>query len=321
MKIFFSTFLATLAALSASAQSMGQTAGAAGPQATPRAPQVVELWPEGVPDLRKDASDERLVNGRVVNVHRPTLTVFAPERGKSNGTAVIFCPGGGYVRLAVGSPSAGPPEARWLVERGATVFVLRYRLAEYGHPAPLRDVLRAVRVVRSRAAEFGVRADRVGLLGLSAGGHLAASAAARFDAPEGRTGSPLDAVSARPDFVALIYPVVTMEDPFAHKGSREALLGAKPTPEMIEGLSLEKHARKEMPPVFLAATGADQSVPVENTLLLYQALRRAGVPAEMHVYAAGAHGDSLDPQYGPTALWPLRCAEWMRFNGWLPKSD
>jgi acetyl esterase/lipase len=305
-RIFISALLVAAAAVAASGQAAQ--------------PKVIELWPEGVPGLRADASDERVVNGRVVGVHRPTLTVFAPERAKANGTAVIFCPGGGYVRLAVGSLTAGPPEARWLVERGATVFVLRYRLAEYGHPAPLRDVLRAVRVVRSRAAEFGVRADRVGLLGVSAGGHLSASAALMFDAPEGRTGAQLDAVSARPDFVALVYPVITLEDSFAHKGSREALLGAKPTPELVERLSLEKHARKEAPPVFLAATEADQSVPVENTLLFYQALRRAGVPAEMHVYAAGSHGDSLDPRYGPTALWPLRCEEWMRFNGWLPQA-
>jgi len=303
-RLFISTLLVAAAAVAASGQAVQ--------------PKVIELWPEGVPDLRRDASDEKLVNGRVVGVHRPTLTVFAPERGKANGTAVIFCPGGGYVRLAVGSLTAGPPEARWLIERGATVFVLRYRLAEYGHPAPLRDVLRAVRLVRSRAAEFGVRADRIGLLGLSAGGHLAAGAAEMFDAPEGRTGAQLDAVSARPDFVALVYPVITLEEPFVHKGSREALLGARPAAELVERLSLEKHVRKEMPPVFLAATGADKSVPVENTLLFYQALRRAGVNAEMHIYAAGSHGDSLDPQYGPTALWPLRCEEWMRFNGWLP---
>ena len=320
-RVFISALLVAAAALDASGQAMnksdggGQTAPGASASAAP--PKVIELWPEGVPDLRKDASDEKLVNGRVVNVHRPTLTVFAPERAKANGTAVIFCPGGGYVRLAVGSLTTGPPEARWLVERGATVFVLRYRLAEYGHPAPLRDVLRAVRLVRSRAAEFGVRPDRVGLLGASAGGHLSASAALMFDAPEGRTGAALDSVSARPDFVALVYPVITLEDPHAHKGSRTALLGERPAPELVERLSLEKHARRDAPPVFIAATGADQSVPVENSLLLYQALRRAGVAAEMHVYASGAHGDSLDPQYGPTALWPQRCEEWMRFNGWL----
>lgn len=280
-------------------------------------PKVIELWPEGVPGLKPDASEEKIVDGRITNVHRPTLTVYAPEKGKANGTAVIYCPGGGYVRLAIGE--RGGPVTRWLNTLGATVFVLKYRMVEYGHPAPLRDVLRAVRVVRSRAAEFGVRADRVGLLGASAGAHLAASAAVMFDAPEGRTGAPLDQVSARPDFVALVYPVVTMEDPFVHKGSRTALLGRQPSPELIERLSIEKHVRKDMPPVFLVATMADKTVPVENTLLLYQALRRAGVPAEMHVYAQGSHGDSLDPQYGPTALWPQRCEEWMRFNGWLPR--
>lgn len=321
IKILISTFLVAAAALTALGQGTVQSDRAGGAASKGDGPKVIELWPEGVPGLHKDASDEKMVNGRVVNVHRPTLTVFAPERTNANGTAVIFCPGGGYVRLAVGSLTAGPPEARWLVERGATVFVLRYRMVEYGHPAPLRDVLRAVRLVRSRAAEFGVRADRVGLMGVSAGGHLAASAAEMFDAPEGRTGAALDSVSARPDFVALVYPVITMEDPFVHKGSREALLGAGPKPEMLERLSLEKHARKDMPPVFLVATGADKSVPVENTLMLYRALRDAGVAAEMHVYAAGSHGDSLDPQYGPTALWPLRCEEWMRSNGWLPKGD
>jgi acetyl esterase/lipase len=316
-RVFITALLIAAAALVASGQAVSKSDIPSKQSASATIPKVVELWPEGVPGLRADAAEERMVNGRVVGVHRPTLTVFAPEKAKSDGTAVIFCPGGGYVRLAVGSPTAGPPEARWLVERGATVFVLRYRLNDYGHPAPLRDVLRAVRLVRSRAAGFGVRADRVGLLGVSAGGHLAAGAAEFFDAPEGRTGAPLDSVSARPDFVALVYPGITLQDPFAHKGSREALLGAKPAPELIERLSLEKHARRDMPPVFIAATGADKSVPVENSLLLYQALRRAEVPAEMHLYAAGSHGDSLDPQYGPTALWPLRCEEWMRANGWL----
>jgi len=281
---------------------------------------VIELWPEGVPDLRADASEEKVVNGRVTNVHRPTMLVYAPEPAKAVGTAVIFCPGGGYVRLAIGD-AGGPPETQWLTRAGVTVFILKYRMAEYGHPAPLRDVLRAVRIVRSRAAEFGVRPDRIGVMGASAGGHLAACAATMWDAPEGRTGAALDEVNARPDFAALIYPVITMEDPFVHKGSRTALLGEKPSPELMEKLSVEKHVRKDMPPVFLAATMADKSVPVENTLRFYQALRAAGVPAEMHVYAQGSHGNSLDPQFGPTAQWPQRCEEWMRFNGWLTKAE
>jgi len=278
-------------------------------------PRVIELWPEGVPGLRADAALEQVVNNRIVGVHYPTLTVYAPEAGKANGTAVIFCPGGGYVRLAIGE--GGGYETKRLTGEGVTVFMLKYRMVEYGHPAPLRDVLRAVRQVRSRAAELGVKADRIGLLGQSAGGHLAACAGVLWDSEEGKTGAELDNVSARPDFVSLVYPVITLTEPFAHKGSREALLGKEPKAELVEKLSLEKHARKDAPPFFIAATMADKSVPVQNSLMFYEALLAVKVPAEMHVYAQGSHGNSLDPQYGPTALWPERLSEWMRFNGWV----
>jgi acetyl esterase/lipase len=138
-----------------------------------------------------------------------------------------------------------------------------------------------------------------------------------WDAAEGNTGAKLDGVDARPDFAALIYPVITMEKPSVHQGSRDALLGKAPAPDLVAKYSLERRARRNMPPIFLVATMADQSVPVENSLHFYQALRDAGVPAEMHVYARGSHGNSLDPQYGPTASWPQRLAEWMRSNGWL----
>lgn len=280
-------------------------------------PEVIPLWSEGVPGLKADASSEKQGEGnRFTNIHHPTLLVYRPSGVPANGTAMIYAPGGGYVRVAIGGDGGG--EAKWLNALGVTVFVLKYRHVEYGHPAPLQDILRAVRLVRSRAAEFGVSPDRLGVIGGSAGGHLCACAATMWDDPAGRTGAPLDTVSARPDFAVLIYPVITMEDPFVHKGSRAALLGKNPSPELIAKLSLERHARKDMPPVFLAATMADKSVPVENTLKFYQALRDAGVPAEMHVYAQGSHGNSHDPQYGTTALWPARVAEWMRFNGWLP---
>jgi acetyl esterase/lipase len=253
----------------------------------------------------------------VVAVHYPALTVYAPEAGRANGTGVIFCPGGGYVKLAIGE--GGGYETQRLVREGVTVFILKYRMVEYGHPAPLQDVSRAVRLVRSQAALLGVKPDRIGLLGQSAGGHLAACAGLSWDSVEGKTGAPLDAVSARPDFVALVYPVVTLRDPFAHKGSREALLGKEPRPEVVDELSLETRVRADAPPFFIAATMADKSVPVQNSLRFYDALLGAKVPAEMHVYAQGTHGDSLDPKYGPTALWPERMIEWMRFNGWLGK--
>lgn len=276
------------------------------------APLVIPLWPEGVPGLKPNAGPEVEVNGRFTNIHNPTLTMYAPDPAQANGTAIIYSPGGGYVRVG-----DGKGDARWLNSLGVTVFVLKYRLDNYGHPAPLQDVLRAIRMVRSRADEFGIRADRIGVMGSSAGGHLSACAATMWDSPAGRTGSPLDKINARPNFAALIYPVITMEDPFVHKGSRKALFGANPTPEQIESLSLEKQVRSNTPPVFLVATMADKSVPVENSLRFYQALRNAGVPAELHTYSAGAHGNSRDPQYGPTAKWPERCADWLRFNRWI----
>jgi len=279
-------------------------------------PLVIPLWPEGVPGLKTNAGSEVEFNGRFTNVHNPTLTMYAPDIAKSTGVAVIFSPGGGYVRV-----SDGKSDARWLNSLGITAFVLKYRLQEYGHPAPLQDVLRAVRMVRSRAEEFGIRADRIGVMGASAGGHLSGCAATMWDSPEGKTGNALDQVSARPDFAALIYPVVTMEAPSVHRGSRYALFGAEPTPEQTQLLSVEKNVRTNSPPFFLVATMADTTVRVENSLVLYQALRNVGVPAEMHTYAAGNHGDSLDPQYGPTAKWPLRCEEWLRFNKWLPSEQ
>lgn len=276
-------------------------------------PLVIPLWPEGVPGLKANAGPEVEFNGRFTNIHNPTITMYTPDVAQSAGVAIIVSPGGGYVRV-----SDGKTDARWLNSLGITAFVLKYRLDNYGHPAPLQDVLRAIRIVRSRATEFGVRPDRIGVMGSSAGGHLSACAATLWDSPLGKTGNELDQISARPNFAALIYPVVTMEDSFVHKGSRRALFGDNPTPEQIQLLSLEKQVRTNSPPFFLVATMADKSVPVENSLQLYQALRNAGVPAEMHTYAAGSHGDSRDPQYGPTAKWPQRLEEWLRFNQWLP---
>lgn len=278
------------------------------PAARAADPLVVPLWP-----ALANAGPDEIANNRVVAVHNPTLTVYSPA--KTNGTALILCPGGGYKHLFIGDN--GGPETHFFNSLGVTVFVLKYRVKTL-HPAPLLDVLRAIRIVRSRAADFAVKPERIGVFGASAGGHVAASAATLWDDPAGKSDDPIDAMSARPDFVVLIYPVITMDASHTHKGSRENLLGPNPSPELVERLSLEKHVRKDVPPVFLAATMADTSVPVENSLHFYQALRDAKVPAEMHVYGQGSHGNSLDPQYGPTAKWPLRVEEWMRFNGWLP---
>lgn len=274
------------------------------------APQTIELWPEGVPGLKPDAGPEKVVDGRTSNIHHPSLLVFPAE--KPNGSAVVLCSGGGYVRIAVNP--RGDSSTRLLNRLGITVFALKYRLSDYGHPAPLQDVLRAVRTVRSRAAEFDVDPARIGVMGTSAGGHLSACAATLWDHAAGKTGAALDAVSARPDFAVLVYPVITMAQPFAHAGSRDALLGKPPATDVAELLSVEKQVRKDTPPVFIAATMADRVVPVENALAFYQALVKAGVPSELHVYPQGDHGNSLDPRHGPTATWPARLEDWLRFQ-------
>ncbi len=281
-------------------------------------PPVINLWPEGVPGLKPDASPEKDVGGgKFTNIHYPTLTLYAPPTGRANGTAVILASGGGYIRVAIG-PNGGEI-THWLNSLGVTVFVLKYRNVEYGHPAPLRDALRAVRMVRSRAAEFGIKPDRIGMLGGSAGAHLTASAGTLYDAPEGRTGAELDKVSGRPDFMVLIFPVITMEDPYVHVPSRRALLGDHPSDELKHHLSVDEQVTKDTPPTFLVHSSADTTSPVENSLLFYQAMRRAKAPIEMHLYPVGPHGSGLDPKLGPISEWPKNCEAWMRFNGWLPK--
>ena len=282
------------------------------------APKIIELWPEGVPGLKPNAGPEKDDgNGRFTNIHHPSLVVYAPAVEKSVGTAVVFAPGGGYVRVAAGIN--GGEVVKWLNSLGIAVFLLKYRHGDYGHPAPLQDALRAVRLVRSRAAEWGVKPDHIGMLGGSAGGHLTASAGTLFDAAEGRTGAALDQVSGRPDFLVLAFPVITMREPATHVISRRALLGENPSDEQKHRLSVDEQVTKETPPTFLVHSAEDTTVPVENSLLFYAAMRRAKAPIEMHLYPRGPHGSGMDPKLGPTAEWPRHCESWMRFNGWLPK--
>jgi acetyl esterase/lipase len=273
------------------------------------------LWPEGVPCQHADPTPDRETADNVSAVHTPTLTPFPAPPDKACGAAIIVCPGGGYSLLSW--IKEGTEVAQWLNSLGVSVFILRYRAVEYGHPAPVRDVTRAVRMVRAKAGEFGVKSDRIGVLGFSAGGHLASCAATMWDDPITRTGAALDAVSARPDFALLIYPVITMKDPFVNRGSRRSLLGESPSPEMIEALSTETRVNAQTPPVFLINTQEDKAVPVENSLAFYQALRRAGVPAEMHLYQSGPHGFGLRPGHAAAMEWPKAAEVWMRLNGWL----
>jgi acetyl esterase/lipase len=279
---------------------------------------VIPLWPEGAPGARPGIGAEQHDGGRIANVSEPTLTLLGPAVDRPNGTAIIICPGGGYVRLS--ADREGSQYANWLSHLGVTTFVLKYRMQEFGHPAPLQDVLRAVRLVRSRAAEFGIDPARIGVMGSSAGGHLAASAGTLFDNPAGRTGAALDAISGRPDFLMLMYPVITMDAPAVHAGSRKALLGASPSADAVRLMSLEKQVTPATPPTLLIHTQEDQAVPVENSILFYQALTRAHVPAEMYLFEHGSHGMGMKDGLGTASDWPRRAEEWLRARDLLTPS-
>ena len=285
--------------------------------AAPQIPSLatIPLWPEGVPDAKPGLGPEHVDDGRVSNVSEPTLTVYGPAVDRPNGTAVIICPGGGYVRLS--TTREGEQYAAWLGTLGITSFVLKYRMQEFGHPAPLRDVLRAVRLVRSQAARYHIRPDRIGVMGSSAGGHLAASAGTLYDHPLGRTGADLDQVSARPDFLVLMYPVITMDGPAVHAGSRKALLGANPSAADVRLMSVEQQVTAATPPTLLIHTQEDQTVPVENSILFYQALTRAKVPAEMYLFEHGSHGMGMRAGLGTASEWPKRAEEWFKARGLL----
>lgn len=278
-------------------------------------PVVIPLWPEGVPGLKAGAGPESDDgNGRYTHIHFPSLVVHPGTR--PIGTAVIYAPGGGYARVAAGRD--GGEVTRWLNSIGITVFLLKYRHADYGAPAPLQDALRAVRIVRSRAAEWGLKPDRIGMLGGSAGGHLTACAGTLFDSVEGRTGAALDATSARPDFMVLVFPVITMLEPVAHGASRRGLLGEAPDAATKHRWSAEEQVTAQTTPTFLVHSAEDTVAVVENSLLFYQAMRRARAPIELHLYARGPHGSGMDPKLGPVSEWPGRCETWLRANGWLP---
>lgn len=293
----------------AAAVAQPAPAAAPAPQVDPSAaPEVLRLWAGRAPGALGDAEEDR-----------PTLTVYRPRGMGPNdapGAAVVVCPGGGYGHLAANHE--GRQVANYLNALGVTAFVLRYRLGpRYHHPVELGDAQRALRLVRARAAEFGVRPDQVGILGFSAGGHLAATAATRFDAGRADAPDPIDRAASRPDFVVLGYPVISMVEQYAHRGSAENLLGANADARQLADLSAERNVTRATPPAFLVHTTDDAVVPVENSLAFYQALHRAGVPAELHVFEHGSHGLGLGGNVLGFDEWPRLLEAWMRRRGLL----
>jgi acetyl esterase/lipase len=275
------------------------------PPPPPQEPQTILLWPAGAPGaLGQDDRD------------KPAITVYMPPTTTGPMTGVIVAPGGSYARLSMSNEGRLP--ANYLNSIGVAAFVLRYRLGPaYHHPIELGDAQRAIRTVRSRAAEWHIAPDRIGIMGFSAGGHLASAASTHFDAGKPDAADPIDRATSRPDFAVLGYPVISLIEPFAHQGSKTNLLGDNPDPALARSLSSETQVAASTPPAFIYHTYADTVVPVENAVAYFMALRKAGVPAEMHVFRNGPHGTGLPQQDPALAEWPRLLANWLRVSGFL----
>jgi len=276
-------------------------APAAGQQAS-----ELPLWPLSVPEAQGTSPEDR-----------PTLLLYPLPSGKPR-PAVVICPGGGYAHLAI--DHEGRAVAEWFNGLGVAAFVLKYRLGpRYHYPVELLDAQRALRYVRANASIYNLDPDKIGIMGFSAGGHLAAMVATHFDAGNASSPDPIDRVSSRPDFLVLAYPVISCSEPFSHAGSCRNLLGDNPEPKLAEIVSNEKQVTAQTPPTFIFSTTDDQTVPIENSVTFYRALRQAGVPAELHIYEHGRHGVGLAPDNPALSTWPKLLEMWLRARGVLPQ--
>ena len=255
------------------------------------------LWTDGAPGATGSEPKDK-----------PAITVHLAPADKANGAAVVICPGGGYGALMMSYE--GHDIAKWLNEQGVAGIVLKYRIAPYKHPAPLLDVQRALRTVRTNAAEWKLDPQRIGVMGFSAGGHVASTVSTHFDAGKADATDPIEKQSCRPNFSILVYPVISM-GPKSHGGSRSNLLGPKPTPELIALLSNELQVTKETPPTFLVHSTGDKAVTWENSQMFADACKAQGVPAEFLKLTQGDHG--LGCGKGELwAQWQTACVEWMK---------
>jgi acetyl esterase/lipase len=267
--------------------------------------ETLPLWPDGAPGAL--GSEEKDI---------PTLTAYLPAEGQSNGASFLVLPGGGYGSLA---GHEGEAYAKWLATHGIAAYVLKYRLGSsgYRHPVMIQDAARALRTVRAWARRDGRDPARIGIIGSSAGGHLASTLLVQHDGGQPDAADPVERESSRPDLGVLCYPVITSGD-HAHRGSFNKLLGENPPAELLHQLSTELHVTKETPPTFLWHTAGDQAVPVENSLLFASALAKAGVPFEVHVYEKGGHGMGLPGPGKPAPSWDAELLRWLKGRGILP---
>jgi len=270
------------------------------------APKEMLLWPEGAPGALGDEPQDK-----------PKLIAYLPAEDKANGTAIIICPGGGYGHLAM--DHEGHQIGRWLNSLGIAGFIVDYRHRNkgYGHPAPLHDAQRAIRTVRANAKKWRVDPQRIGILGFSAGGHLASTAATLFDTGDEDAEDPIARASSRPDFAVLCYPVIAFDEPYTHRGSQRNLLGPDPDPDLVKSLSTEKQVSEATPPTFLWHTSEDTAVPPQNSVHFYLACVKNKVPAELHIYQQGRHGLGLAKGVPGAENWPHACEAWLRGRGLL----
>ncbi len=281
---------------------------------------ILDLWPDNIPNYKKTNQVEKSDSTDIVKVsfvQKPNIAVYLPSKRIATGQAVIICPGGGYRFLAY--DLEGTDVAKWFNSKGIAAIILKYRLPISksnitNHKSPLLDAQRAIRLTRYHAYEWNINGDKIGIMGFSAGGHLASTAGTHFDDGDEKANDPIETMSSRPDFMILLYPVVTFTKPFMHPGSSNRLLGENPDSTLLEYYSNELHVTKDTPPTFIVHSGDDPAAPVENSLVFYSALKDKGVPAEMHLYQGGTHGYSLAIDQGYWKSWTDLCIDWLIFQ-------
>jgi acetyl esterase/lipase len=277
----------------------------------------LSLWPNVIPNSQKSNEKEVLDSNKILwitKVQEPDITVYLPSKQQATGQAVVICPGGGYEGLAY--DWEGTDIAKWLNSKGIAGIVLKYRLpssksVKVSYKAPLQDVQRAMKLVRFHAKEWNVDPGKVGIMGFSAGGHLAANLTTHFDLEGSFEKDSIDSLSARPDFTVLIYPVITMKKGITHQGSKNSLLGGDPSEALVKEFSNELHVQPNTPPTFIVHATDDEVVPVENSLLFYKALKEKNISAELHIYPEGGHGFSLALGKGYLQSWTDRLYDWL----------
>ncbi len=271
----------------------------------------LKVWPNGAPDSNGMTQPEELFDGkRVRNVSVAEMYVYLPKMGINTGAAVVICPGGGYIMEAM--DHEGYDMAAWLASQGVAGIVLKYRLP-YGHDQiPLEDAQRAIRIVRQKAAEWGINPSKIGIAGSSAGGHLASTAGTKFDSGKPDATDPVEKFSCKPNFMLLLYPVITFKEEFGHMGSRTNLIGQGNNWDMVAKYSNELNVSAQTPPTFMVLSDDDTAVPPRNSVEFYLALKKYNIPAEMHIFREGGHGFGMYKKNLPVDQWPNLFMAWLK---------